>query len=255
MAITDNIMDATATITPSEREGRASARPSGARKPSSPVSALLGALVGVLLLGLGVPQLAAALSALAADAELREVRSGNPPSPERLARASEALAAANRWDASGEREAARAVLLTARAEAAPPGPDRDRLLAEALASARTAVQLAPGQPHAWAHLAALFERGGDRKRAVEALRLSMLTGAVEPALMMWRLEMGFRLRTAMDADSLSLLRRQIRLAWVIMPDEVATLSKRPDAYDLVNESLSLLSEEEMAHYVRLHGKR
>ena len=73
--------------------------------------------------------------------------------------------------------------------------------------------------------------------------------------MMWRLEMGFRLRTAMDADSLSLLRRQIRLAWVIMPDEVATLSKRPDAYDLVDESLSLLSEEEMAHYVRLHGKR
>lgn len=255
MAITDSIMDATAIITPSERKRRASAPLSGAKQPSSPASALLGVLVGGLLLGLGVPQLAAALSALNADAELQEVRNGNPSSPQRLARASDALAAANRWDRSGEREAAHAVLMTAQAEAAAPGPDRDRLFADALASARTAVQLAPGQPHAWAHLAALFERGGDRRRAVEALRLSMLSGAVEPALMMWRLEMAFRLRTAMDADTLSLLRRQIRLAWIIMPEQIATLSKRPDAYDLVDESLSLLSEEEMAHYVRLHGQR
>lgn len=214
---------------------------------------MLGLVMGGLLLWMGVPQLAAALTALQAEAALQGVRIGSPVPADRLAGAAEALAAANRWERSGEREAARAVLLTALA--AQPGPDQDRLSAEALAAAAAAVRLAPGQPHAWGHLAALLERGGDRKRAVEALRLSMLAGAVEPALMMWRIDMALRLRGAMDADALSLLRRQIRLAWIIMPDEIAALSKRPDAHDLVTESLALLNEEEMAHYVRLHGKR
>ncbi|GLR82358.1 hypothetical protein [Azospirillum oryzae] len=248
-------MDVTATTTPSERSGGASTRPRASTQPSSPVSAILGLVVGGLLLWMGTPQLVAALVALDADAALQGVRSGSPGSPDQLAMAGEALTAANRWEKSGEREAARAVLLTFQAQGAPPGPDRDRLSAEALAAASAAVRLAPGQPHAWAHLATLLERGGDRKRAVEALRLSILSGAVEPALMMWRIETALRLRGDMDAEALSLLRRQIRLAWIIMPDEIAALSKRPDAHDLVTESLSLLNEEEMAHYVRLHGKR
>ena len=80
-------MDATATITPSEPAGGASPRPRASTQPSSPVSAMLGLVVGGLLLWMGTPQLVAASIALNADAALQRVRSGSPGSPDQLARA------------------------------------------------------------------------------------------------------------------------------------------------------------------------
>lgn len=251
MAITDIIMDATATITPSDL-----ARP--ARRHAAPAqrSAAVVALgLAAVLLGLGVPRLMAAFQALDARAVLWDVHAGAPVPAERLAAAADDLAAASRWAREGELETERGLLLLKRAEQAPPGAERERLYDEATAATAAGLAAAPGQPSQWARLAWLRERRGDLGGAVAALRMSMLAGAMVPEMMVSRVELGLRLLQAMDSETARLLSRQIRLTWVIAPDFVAGLSTRPGLGTLVRDALESLDEQEMAHYLRLHGNK
>lgn len=245
-------MDGTATTTPSEaapplRRHRA--------PPSHRGAAVVALGLGALLLGLGAPRLLAAVQALDARAVLWDVHAGATVPPDRLASAAEGIASASRWAWDGELEGGRGLLLLTLAEQAPPGPDRERLYDEATAASEAALAAAPGQPGVWARLAWLRERRGDQAGAVAALRMSMLSGAVVPEMMAPRVEMGLRLLPAMDAETADLLRRQIRLTWVIAPDFVAGLSTRPGLGPMVRDALDSLGEQEMEHYLRLHGTR
>lgn len=260
-----SIMDATATITPSEpaetgdrHEGHQHGHHHDHRhglRPSSLTAALLAGVLTCVMLGLGIPQLVGAVSALGAAAVIEDLQRGHTPDAKALTAAADSLAHAAAWDRNGVHDTHRGTVLSALAETAPSGPEQQALYTQAIAAVRAGLSRAPGQPHAWAHLAALLERTGDRIGAADALRLSMLSGAVEPALMLWRIDQGLRLRALLDPDTVSMLRRQIRLTWVITPEEVAALSKRPDAVALVQDSLALLTQEEVDHYIRLHGKR
>lgn len=247
MAITANIMDATVNTMRSD-----AVRP---RHRPSPAAAVAAGLLGCMLLALGLPQLIA--GALTADSQdvLWEIAAGRTPERAALDRAADRRESATRWEASAERETDRGILLVRQADATPPGPERDRLVAAAGEAITHGLSLGPVQPYGWAVLAALREKAGDRTGAVQALRLSMLSGAFEPSLMLWRIDMGLRLIGLMGPENEALLRGQVRKAWVMAPDKIALLAQTPQVGPFVRHALEELSDAEIADYVRRYGQK
>ncbi len=232
---------------------RRSAPPPSPRPPGAWDVAVIAIGIGGLLLVLGLPRLIAAMNALDARAVVWAVYTGEPESLAQLASAAAGLEAANAVVPEGEREGDRSLLLLTQADRTPAPADKAPLRDAAEASAVAALRLAPGQPSVWARLASLRERRGDLSGAVAALRLSMLSGSFVPVLMVPRIEQGLRLLPVMDRDTLGLLKRQVRLAWVAQPAMVADLSVRPDAGPLVRDALDELDPAELAQFQRVHG--
>jgi hypothetical protein len=65
----------------------------------------------------------------------------------------------------------------------------------------------------------------------------------------------FRLSHLLDQDTLSMLRQQIRLLWLLDSAAVADLGKRPGASALVMQALAELTPAELGHFVRTHSRR
>lgn len=248
MAITGIIMVATESITASNKPSGKATRP-----PSHAGAAVVGLVLAAVCCGLSLPRLAAAVAALDAGDTLWAVHAGQSATVEELATAAAGLAAARRWVVNGESEADRGLLLLHQAMTQTPGAERQRLLAEAEAATTAGLGAAPGQPSAWARLAWLRDRRGNAADAAAALRLSWLAGGVAPELMTSRLELGVRLASVMDLETMSLLHRQIRLTWVIAPDFVAKLAAQPEAGALVQAALADLSKDDVADYLLRHG--
>lgn len=246
MAITANIMDATVNTMRSDAV-RPRYRPAAA--------AVAAGLLGCMLLALGLPQLIA--GGLTADSQdvLWEIAAGRTPERAALDRAADRRGSAARWEASAERETDRGILLVRQADATPPGPEHDRLIAAADEAITHGLSLGPVQPYGWAVLAALREKAGDRTGAVQALRLSMLSGAFEPGLMLWRIDMGLRLIGQMGPENEALLRGQVRKAWVMAPDKIALLAQTPQVGPFVRHALEELSDAEIADYIRRYGQK
>ena len=226
---------------------------SALHSPPSRGAAAVAALLGILLLALGAPRLIAALLELESRPAVWDVYSGTGVAPAALADAAAGLAAANSWVRDGEREGDRSLLLLRQANATAAPAEQAKLREAAELAAVSALRTAPSQPSVWIRLALLRERRGDREGAVAALRLSMLSGSFSPALMTPRIEMGLRLLPAMDAETLELLMRQIRLTWVIDPKFVADMGSRPGIGPLVRNALADLTEADQAQFQRLHG--
>ncbi|AWK85183.1 hypothetical protein DEW08_02395 [Azospirillum thermophilum] len=186
---------------------------------------------------------------------LWDVYAGEDLPVDRLTAAAADLASGLRWMPDGELQGDRSLVLLRAAEAAKTAAERKDLLEQATASAMAAVAIAPGQPGVWARLAYLRLLQGEPAPAAAALRLSMLSGSFVPAMMASRIELGLRLLPALDAETTELLRRQIRLFWLVEPNRVAELSERPGANDIVREALNGLTDADMLQFQRLHGKR
>ncbi|NYZ16398.1 hypothetical protein HL658_27975 [Azospirillum sp. RWY-5-1] len=245
-------MDATETTTANDAAPPAARGPTGPRRLGAAVVAVA---LGGALVWLGAPRLIAALESLDARTVIWDARAGHPPPPDRLAAAAADLDAAQRWAADGEAMGDRGFLLVQQARATPPGPERGALLDRAAQATEAGLAAAPAQPSAWARLAWLHVARGDRAAAIPALRLSLLTGPVAPALMASRLELGLELLSLMDPDTRGLLRRQVRLLWVVSPETVAAMSQKPDTGGFVRDALNDLSEEDMAAFLRVHGPK
>lgn len=242
-------MDAIVNTTPTEA-GDARVRGRG-----TAAAVVLAGLLGCALLALGVPRLIAGMMVADSQDIVWDLARGRPVAPADLEGAIAARAAATRWEPSGERDTERGMLLIRRAEASAPGAERDRLLADAAAAIEEGLSRGPVQPYAWAALAALREQAGDRRGAVDALRLSMLSGAFDPDLMVWRIGMGLRLLPSMTVETQALLRGQVRKAWVMAPDTIARLGDEPEAGAFVRRALDELTDAEVADYVRRHGRK
>lgn len=208
---------------------------------------------GLLLLAMGAPRLIAGVQVGMISDVVWDVETKRPVSEESLAAAVAALAGADRWEAAGERRGMQAFLLMRSAEQAVDEKRRALLYREAMAAAEAAVARGPIQPHVWAMSAALRRHFGDSPGAARALRASFLSGAAMRDITIWRLELAMSLTPWMDQEMQTLLRRQIRLAWVMFPGEVARLGDDAASSALVRNALNELSEEEVAHYLRLHG--
>lgn len=249
------IITAMASDTPMSGDIRTPSRRSKGPKSSHPGAALIGVVVAGLLLVLGGPRLVAALSALDAGDVVWDVLTPHEVPVADLARANVGLATSRRWVRDSTADADHGLLLLHQAMATPPGPERSRLLKESEGATTAALTNGPGQSAVWLRLAWLRKTGGDTAGAVEALRLSWLSAAFMPSIMVSRLKFALSLLPSMSPEMLSLLRRQFRLTWVIAPDVVSEMSNRPGLASLVRDALTDLNEEEVAQYVRLHGQR
>lgn len=77
-----------------------------------------------------------------------------------------------------------------------------------------AVARAPAKPRTWLRIARARAALGQEATAVaDALEMSILTGRVEPTLLLPRLELGFRYAEALDEEARALLSDQTLLAW------------------------------------------
>ena len=223
----------------------------GSGRPASVLPGLLtGAAMAVLLLGLGGPSLVGALVALPGVAAMSQVRAGDALSPERYDQAAGALAESARFWPDGSLEADRGYLFLRRAEAMEPGETRDRAYRAAIDATQAGLASAPAQPSAWARLAYLELRQGNRPASLAALRMSLITGSVVPELMTSRLEIGLRLAALFDAAMVGLMKRQIRLIWILKPEYVTQLSADPSAADFVRAALAELDEADMREFIR-----
>ncbi len=265
MAIMAITMDVTVTITASnasdgagrEKPARGDkvARRDKGGKPNDRGVALIGLALAALLLALGVPRLGGALLSLDAQDVLWRVQAGATVPVAELRSAEAAMAASGAWVADGEAEGDRGLLLLREAAAVPVGPERTRLLERTEAATVAGLARGPGQPGPWIRLAWLRRIKGDASGALAALRMSWLSGAFVPSMMTSRLDFALPLLPMMSLEMRSLLRRQFRLTWVVAPKYVAGLAERPELAAMVRDALADLSDEDVAQYVRLHGRR
>ena len=258
MAITAIIMDVTMNITADKKadlEGREKTA-----DPSYRGGVVVLLLCAGLSLVLSLPRLIGGLHALGAGETVSALLSdGPPPAAAVLENAAADLAAAERWGGAAEYALDRGLILLRQGLAAPGEEKAAAFFAAAEQATIAGVTAAPGEPAAWARLAWLRHRRGDIQGALAALRLSWLSGAFVPAMMASRLEFALALHGAtpyaMDDEMLSLLRRQIRLAWVVSPDFVAQLAVTPKVGAVVNEALAQLSEQDIQKYIQFHGDK
>ena len=93
---------------------------------------------------------------------------------------------------------------------------RQQALEQSIVSAVEVVKRAPAKPRAWLRIArtkALLGYPADE--IIPALKMSVLTGRVEPPLMLARLELGFRYFGGLDDEGVALLRDQVLLTWAV----------------------------------------
>lgn len=77
-----------------------------------------------------------------------------------------------------------------------------------------ALRRAPAKPRTWLRVArarAALDQG--EGQVASALKMSILTGRVEPTLLLPRLELGYAYLEQLDAETVNLLRDQTLLAW------------------------------------------
>jgi len=98
---------------------------------------------------------------------------------------------------------------------------RRQILEQSIASAGEAVKRAPAKPRAWLRIARIRAYlGYPHDEIITPWKMSVLTGRVEPTLMLVRLELGFRYFAGLDDEAVSLLRDQAMLTWAVNPKQV-----------------------------------
>lgn len=106
---------------------------------------------------------------------------------------------------------------------APPGaPGQREALALSLASAREVLRQAPANPATWLRAAQIEAvMGAPASAVVDDLAMSMLTGRVEPTLLLPRLELAYRYLAFLDDEGQALLLDQTALAWTVRRGSLA----------------------------------
>lgn len=117
---------------------------------------------------------------------------------------------------------------------------RRQALEKSMAAAGEAVRRAPSKPRNWLRIARV---GGflalPAETVIPALKMSILTGRVEPTLMLTRLELGLEYLPDLDTEAVRLLRDQAVLIWTIQKRAMLSRIKSGDmSLDLLREVLS-----------------
>ena len=201
-------------------------------------------LIGVtsfILLSLSWPRLRASMRYLPVDTaiskywENRELNSGQVDAL--IERAREAISLHDHyryWDGLSELQ------ILSSQDMARPYWQRRQVLEQSLASAQEVVKRVPVRPRIWLRIARTSAfLGYPQEDVTQAWKMSILTGRVEPTLMLARLELGFRYFAGLDKESIAFLRDQVALTWVAQKKQ---LMKRVEDgsldIDLMREILS-----------------
>lgn len=202
----------------------------------------VGAIVCVLLLALAIPRFIASLYALYPAAVFEQFKQSKQMLPGDVYEKSSAhLKKARAWFETGEYWQIQAFLqlLHLRSVHLLTPEKRQWLIRQARAAVMQGLSLSPVDPYAWFRLAVVEQMLGAKPQAqIEALRLSLYAGRVEPDLLMPRLSFAYRYYNHSDDEMRRLLQGQVRLAWLLHPKElVAFAAGQPEALFWVKDAL------------------
>jgi hypothetical protein len=200
--------------------------------------ACLAVVLGVLILGLAIPRLYAAVMLLPGDAVVWEALSGMPVTVEALAAAADSRRSAG-WLSGGEVETELGTILLRHARASGYRKPEGRASLEAAAIAlRGGLAGSPANPFAWWRLARIEDLLDESpERFADALGMSYLTGGHEQLLYLPRLTLGFRNWEELDDETRRMSEMQIRRAWIEMPDRFFTFAVKRRATGIVEHAL------------------
>jgi hypothetical protein len=92
--------------------------------------------------------------------------------------------------------------------------ERRQALEQSILAAFEAVKRAPAKPRTWLRIARAKEfLAYPAEEVIPPLKMSILTGRVEPKLMLTRLELGLRYLPVLDDEAVRLIRDQAMLTW------------------------------------------
>lgn len=133
---------------------------------------------------------------------------------------------------------------------------RRHVLQQAVSSALKVVERAPARPRAWLRVARTRAfLGFAADDIIPAWKMSIMTGRVEPTLMLVRLELGFHYFAALDAESVLLLRDQAVLSWAVHQGQLKSRLRDGSLdMDLMRELLSVRNPEIIAEMEVGFGK-
>jgi len=125
-------------------------------------------------------------------------------------------------------------------------------LEKAITAAEEAIRRAPSKPRNWLSIArAKAMLVFPPETVVSALKMSILTGRVEPTMMLVRLELGLRYLSELDTEGTQLLRDQAVLTWT---SQKRALLGRIKSGSMDLDSLrDALSSDNQAIIVELEG--
>jgi hypothetical protein len=182
---------------------------------------IIGAVV-FLLLSLSYSRLRASLRFLPVDTAISKYWETREPNMEQLdaliERANEAIAL---HDHHRHFEGLSELQILSGQDMARPYWQRRQLLEQAVLSALEVVKRAPAKPRAWLRIARTRAfLGYPFEEIIPAWKMSILTGRVEPTLMLARLELGFLYFGGLDDEAVALLRDQVLLTWAVNRKQV-----------------------------------
>lgn len=178
---------------------------------------LIIAVTAVVLLSLSWPRLQASLRYLPVDTALSKYRESRQVNTQQLdgliERAREAIALHDQYR---YREGLSELQILSGQDVTKPYWQRRQVLEQSISSALEVVERAPVKPRTWLRIARTRAfLGYPRDEVMPAWKMSVLTGRVEPTLMLLRLELGFRYFNGLDRESRLLLRDQAVLTWAV----------------------------------------
>ena len=98
---------------------------------------------------------------------------------------------------------------------------RRQSLEQSIIAAEEVLKRAPLKPRTWLRIARTKEfLSYPAKQVIPALKMSILTGRVEPTLMLPRLALGLRYLSVLESEAIVLLRDQAVLTWTYDPRQM-----------------------------------
>lgn len=192
------------------------------------LAALVVLGVGLMVLAMAWPRLQASVHYLPVDSAIkRYYSSGEIPSVQLPALIERTEQSILRYRHYRYLDGLSFLLYLQAADTSNPRDLRWSALKASLQAAEAAVQKAPAKPATWLRIARVRSiLGQGDQSVVPPLKMSILSGRVEPRLLMPRIELGLGYLQALDEESLSLLRDQLLLVWQVSPRSLVNALKQ-----------------------------
>lgn len=206
----------------------ATAETTGKRSRLKPLlQVVVIAAVSVFLLYLSYPRLQASLTYLPVDTaiknyyETREIQPGQLQGlSERAQKAIEAYPHHRYW------EGLSLLFYLQAADSDNPLYERRQAFEQSIAAAETSLSRAPAQPRTWLRIAqARSWLRYPPDQVIDAFKMAIYTGRVEPSMFMTRLRLGLAYLARMDSEGQAMMRDQVLLAWSMQPRDLARALK------------------------------
>ncbi len=204
-------------------------------------SKALPATLAFLLLALGIPQTADSVLWLMTGDASDQLGKESPAAPDQAATNVALLEKADAW--TGDPKALiRAGILRLRLATGSNYQIDKNQLQRAIDDLSGGLSRSPANAYGWAALTQAQMAAGDQIKAKKALSTSMLIDDFDPALSLWRCELGLLLWDQLDSDDRRLWNDQVRLAWDSQPEGLVALAQQDSGAYAVPIRFALISD-------------